>query len=133
MSNKRLFPALICAACLLVLSVSCAEKEGGKGVRSVFSVEKPESINSRFDGDAFLLTVTGNVDWGVQYDEGCDWFALMPDYWEAFYDEPETKQVYLVTELNDFPTPRSGRCWIVPAKGRKIEITVTQEANPGEN
>ena len=128
--KKSLIPAFICAISFLMLAVSCSEKEGKSGVRAIFEVVQPERINSRFDGQAFKLTIKTNVDWGVIYDEGCDWFAVMPDFWTAYFDEPETLSVDLVTELNDFPTPRSGRCWIVPKSGRRVEINVTQDGNP---
>ena len=125
------FCRLLAVAATLLLHFSCAEKgDKGPGYRVVFEMEIPSEIHSRWDGDDFTLPFTSNVTWGVQYDEGCDWFALMPDYWEDYGKEPVTKKAELVTEMNDFNVTRTGRCFVIPEYGHKLEIKVVQDPNP---
>ena len=120
-------------ACLLgvLLTSSCESRsEKGPGYPVVFEVTLPDNFNSKWDGDAFPITIKSNVDWGVKYDEGSDWFEVMPDFWEKYGEDPVTKKADLVTETNDFSTVRKGGCTIVPTHGRQVRIEVVQEGMP---
>ena len=128
---KKFFCAAA-SALLLVLAVGSCNNPGdnGPGYATVFEVTLPDSFNSSWEGDTYPLSIRSNVTWRVQYDEGSDWFAVMPDYWEDYGKEPYTQNAHLVVESNDSNTIRKGHCVIIPAHGRRVEISVTQAAKP---
>ena len=126
---------IVISLCLTLLGLSISSchdpKKDGPDYPAVFTVELPENLNFRWDGDAVKINVKSNVSWRVQYESDNEWFAISPDYWDSFSSEViEIGNVYLVTELNDFTTPRSGHCKIIPAWGRPVLVSLTQDGKP---
>ena len=113
-------------------AVSCADKnENGPGYPPVFSVEIPENLHFNYEGGAVQIKITSNITWKVMYESDNEWFAIMPDYWEAFSADPyDINNAYLVAEPNDSSAPRRGSCKIVPAYGRTIVVSLSQDGNP---